>query len=202
MSNLKVRTLVCCIVLNSMLFEYLQGQSPEPRINIHTYDQYIDTNYETHIKEYIEFLFIPSISSIPSHKPDMERAAAWIVRKLQQIGMTTARTIPTDGLPIVFGSWQNPANKTTILIYAHYDVQPVKEAEWISPPFNPTIRDGKIFARGATDDKSGIMISIWAVEAMLAKNKELPVNVKFIFDGEEESGSPSFQKFFQIIRNC
>jgi len=195
MSNLKFKAIICCLVLKSMQCEYLEGQSLQTGNNIHRYDQYIDDNRETHMKEYIKFLSIPSISSIPSHKPDMERAAAWIVRKLQQIGMTTARTIPTDGLPMVFGSWQKPGNKTTVLIYAHYDVQPVKEAEWITPPFNPTIRDGKIFARGATDDKSGVMISIWAVEAMLAKNKELPVNVKFIFDGEEESGSPSFQKF-------
>ena len=125
-----------------------------------TYEKYIDDNTDKHIKEFIELVSIPSISSIPSHKPDVAKAGEWIVNKLKAIGMTTAQLIPTDGNPVVYGSWDKAPGKPTVLIYAHYDVQPVKESEWDNPPFNPIVKDGKIFGRGASDDKSGVMISI------------------------------------------
>jgi acetylornithine deacetylase/succinyl-diaminopimelate desuccinylase-like protein len=166
---------------------------------ISLYEKYIDNNTDAHLKEFIELVSIPSISSIPSHKPDIAKAAAWIVNKLKAIGMTTAQLIPTDGNPVVYGSWDKAQGKPTVLIYAHYDVQPVKESEWVNPPFTPKIEDGKIFGRGASDDKSGVMTPIWAVEAMLSQDQKLPVNVKFIFDGEEESGSPSFKNF--LVKN-
>jgi len=160
-----------------------------------SYEKYIDDNNDAHLKEFMELIAIPSISSIPANKPDVDKAAAWIVNKLKAVGMITAQTIPTDGNPIVYGSWDKAPGKPTVLIYAHYDVQPVKESEWDNPPFAPKISDGKIFGRGASDDKSGVMITIWAVEAMLRTDGKLPVNVKFIFDGEEESGSPNFKNF-------
>jgi acetylornithine deacetylase/succinyl-diaminopimelate desuccinylase-like protein len=160
-----------------------------------SYEKYIDVKNDDHVKEFMEFVSIPSISSIPSHKADIDKAAAWIVNKLKAIGITAAQTIPTDGNPIVYGSWDKASGKPTVLIYAHYDVQPVKESEWDNPPFAPKIKDGKIFGRGASDDKSGVMITIWAVEAMLRTDGKLPVNVKFIFDGEEEKSSPSFKNF-------
>ncbi len=103
--------------------------------------------------------------------------------------------MPTAGNPIVYGSWDKAPGKPTVLIYAHYDVQPVKESEWDNPPFTPVIKDGKIFGRGSSDDKSGVMISIWAVESMLKTDGKLPVNVKFLFEGEEEIGSPNFKDF-------
>lgn len=162
------------------------------------YEKYIDETAPAHFKEYVDLVAIPSISSIPANKPDVEKAAAWIVQKLLSIGMTSARVIQTDGLPAVYGSWDKAIGKPTVLIYAHYDVQPVKDGEWNSPPFTATIDNGKIFGRGASDDKSGVMIPIWAVEAMLKQDKTLPVNVKFVFEGEEESGSPNFQ---QLLAN-
>jgi len=160
-----------------------------------SYEKYIDDNNDAHLKEFTELIAIPSISSIPANKPDVDRAAAWIVNKLKAIGMTTAQTLPTDGNSIVYGSWDKAPGKPTVIIYAHYDVQPVKESEWDIPAFEPKIMDGKIFGRGASDDKSGVMITIWAVEAMLRTDGKLPVNVKFIFDGEEEKGSPRFKTF-------
>jgi acetylornithine deacetylase/succinyl-diaminopimelate desuccinylase-like protein len=160
-----------------------------------SYEKYIDDNNDAHLKEFTELVSIPSISSVPSHITDVDKAAEWIVNKLKTIGMTTAQTIPTHGSPIVFGSWDKAPGKPTVLIYAHYDVQPVKESEWDNPPFAPKIEDGKIFGRGASDDKSGVMISIWAVESMLRTDGKLPMNVKFIFDGEEEKGSPNFKNF-------
>jgi acetylornithine deacetylase/succinyl-diaminopimelate desuccinylase-like protein len=162
-----------------------------------SYEKYIDENNDAHLKEFTELISIPSISSIPENKKDVERAASWIVNKLKSIGITTAQTIPTGGHPIVYGSWENAPGKPTVLIYAHYDVQPVKESEWTIPPFAPKVMDGKIFGRGASDDKSGVMITIWAIEAMLRTDGKLPVNVKFMFDGEEEMGSPNFKRFLE-----
>ena len=167
----------------------------QKKFELTAYEKYIDANNEAHLKEFIELVSIPSISSIPANQADVEKAANWIVNKLKAIGMTTAQTIPTDGNPIVFGSWDKAIGKPTVLIYAHYDVQPVKESEWENPPFAPKVIDGKLLGRGTSDDKSGILLSIWAVEAMLRIDGKLPVNVKFVFDGEEEKGSPSFKKF-------
>jgi acetylornithine deacetylase/succinyl-diaminopimelate desuccinylase-like protein len=163
------------------------------------YVKYINAHEEEHVKEFMELVSIPSISSIPSHNPDVIKAGEWIVKKLKSIGITNAALIPTDGNPVVYGSWEKAAGKPTVLIYAHYDVQPVKESEWDNPPFAPVVKDGKIFGRGASDDKSGVMISILAMEAILRTDGDLPVNVKFMFDGEEESGSPNFKSF--LVKN-
>jgi len=162
-----------------------------------SYEKYIDDNNDAHLKEYIELVSIPSISSIPSHKPDAARTAAWIVDKLKAIGMTTAQPIPTDGNPVVYGGWDKAPGKPIVLIYGHYDVQPVNEAEWDNPPFSPVVKDGKIFGRGASDDKSGVLTTIWAMEALLRKDGKLPVNVKFMFEGNEEVGSPYFKSFLE-----
>jgi len=161
------------------------------------YEKYIDDNTDAHLKEFVELISIPSISSLPSNKPEVERAANWIVNKLKSIGVTTAQLLPTAGNPVVYGSWDKAPGKPTVLIYAHYDVQPVKEAEWDNPPFTPVIKNGKIFGRGSSDDKSGVMIGIWAVESMLKTAGKLPVNVKFLFEGEEEIGSPNFKSFLE-----
>jgi acetylornithine deacetylase/succinyl-diaminopimelate desuccinylase-like protein len=162
-----------------------------------SYEKYIDDNNDTHLKEYKELVSFPSISSIPAHKPELAKTAAWIVDKLKSIGITTAELIPTEGNPVVYGSWDKAPGKPTVFIYAHYDVQPVKESEWEYPPFSPVVKDGKIFGRGASDDKSGVLVTIWAVEAMLHKDGKLPVNVKFVFEGNEEVGSPYFKSFLE-----
>jgi acetylornithine deacetylase/succinyl-diaminopimelate desuccinylase-like protein/uncharacterized membrane protein YeiB len=165
------------------------------------YEKYIDANNDTHLKEFTELVAIPSISSIPANKLYVENAANWIVNKLKAIGITTAQKIPTNGNPVVYASWYKAPGKPTVLIYAHYDVQPVKEPEWDKPPFAPTIKDGKLFGRGASDDKSGVMIPIWAIEAMVQKDGKLPLNVKLVFEGEEEVGSPNFRKFLETNKN-
>ncbi|MBX9734253.1 MAG: M20/M25/M40 family metallo-hydrolase [Chitinophagaceae bacterium] len=173
----------------------ITGRQSQQKQALLTYEKYFDDNKEKHLQEFMELISIPSISSMPSHKADVKKAAAWIVNKLQSIGMTTAMEIPTAGNPIVFGSWDKAPGKPTVLIYAHYDIQPVKESEWDYPPFKPVVSGGKILGRGASDDKSGVMISIWAIEAMLKKDGKLPVNVKFLFEGEEEIGSTHFHDF-------
>ena len=165
-----------------------------------SYEKYIDERMDAHLKEFIELVSIPSISSIPSYKPDAARTAVWIVNKLKAIGITTAQLIPTEGNPVVYGSWDKAPGKPTVLIYGHYDVQPVTESEWDNPPFCPILKDGKIFGRGASDDKGGIMTTIWAMESMLHNDGKLPVNVKFMFEGNEEVGSPYFKSFLEKIR--
>ena len=171
------------------------SKNEQEKASLKSYEKYIDDNNDLHVKEFIELISIPSISSIPFNRPDVKRAADWIVNKLKSIGIYNAQVIPTGGQPAVFGSWDKAPGKPTLLIYAHYDVQPVKESEWVIPPFSPKVIDGKIFGRGASDDKSGVMISIWAVEAMLKTYGKLPINIKFVFEGEEEMGSPNFRSF-------
>ena len=203
MTSSKLLALIFLTSLSSFISTHLIAQNTkgknvkkdQVKSAIPSYEKYIDDNMDAHIKEFIELVSIPSISSIPSHQPDVASAATWIVNKLKAIGITTAQLIPTEGNPVVYGSWDKAPGKPTVLIYAHYDVQPVKESEWVNPPFAPVVKDGKIFGRGASDDKSGVMTTIWAVEAMLSKEGKLPVNVKFMFEGNEEVGSPYFKDF-------
>lgn len=164
-------------------------------------ERYIQEKQEEHIKELASFLAIPSVSSLPAHDTDMVRAAQWLVKKLKDIGMTTTEVMATGGHPVVYSAWNQAKNKPTVLIYGHYDVQPVDEKQWSSPPFQAKQHGGRIYARGATDDKGGLLIPVWATEAMLKKKGSLPVNVIFLFDGEEEIGSPNFKQFLQKHRS-
>ena len=205
MTTSKFTSLIFLTSLSLFISSHLMAQNAkaknvkkEPiKSAMSSYEKYIDDNSDAHIKEFIELVSIPSISSIPSHKPDVAKAGAWIMNKLKAIGITTAQLIPTEGNPVVYGSWDKAPGKPTVLIYAHYDVQPVKESEWDNPPFAPVVKDGQLFGRGASDDKSGVMTTIWAVEAMLSKDGKLPVNVKFMFEGNEEVGSPYFKSFLE-----
>ncbi len=146
-----------------------------------------------------ELLTIPSISTDPAYKTEVERCADWIVAEMARIGFQQCRRIPTAGHPVVYGEWLEAGpDQPTVLIYAHYDVQPVDPLGlWQSSPFEPTIRDGKIFARGTLDDKSGVWANLKACEAILATDGKLPVNVKLFFEGEEETGSPHMQSFVE-----
>lgn len=191
------------IIFSLLSSVYLSAQNTNPvkqssnKQAMPVYEKYFEKNKDQHLKEFIDLVSIPSISSMPSHQADVKKAAEWIVKKLQSIGMSSAMEIPTAGNPIVFGSWDKAPGKPTVLIYAHYDIQPVKESEWDNPPFTPKVVDGKIMGRGASDDKSGVMIPIWAIEAMLKEDGKLPVNVKLVFEGEEEIGSTHFHDFLE-----
>lgn len=149
----------------------------------------------SYIDEYLEFLSIPSVSALPEHKKDIQRAAEWLKARMERAGIEEAQVIPTKGHPVVYGHARSRRpNAKTIVIYGHYDTQPADPLdEWRSGPFQPEIRDGKVFARGAADDKGGVFPAIVAVEDML-KSGDLPVNVKFLFEGEEEIGSPSLKE--------
>lgn len=147
----------------------------------------------------IEFLRIPSISTAPEHKPDMERAANWLVARMQEIGFSRAEAIPTAGHPVVYGEWLEAGpNAPTLLIYGHYDVQPTDpDDEWISPPFEPMVRDGKLYARGACDNKGQHYVHLAVAEAFFRADDALPLNLKFLIEGEEEIGSPNLGSFIQ-----
>lgn len=158
--------------------------------------QYIRDNRQQHLDQLIEFLRIPSISALSDHKEDVRKAAEWVVESLKGAGLTTAQLMETPGHPVVYGEWSHPNNTHTILVYGHYDVQPVDPVElWDSPPFEPVIHDEKLYARGASDDKGQTFMHVKAVEAMLKVNGTLPFNVKFLIEGEEEIGSPSLDAF-------
>ncbi|HHY76264.1 MAG TPA: dipeptidase [Firmicutes bacterium] len=150
----------------------------------------------SYIDEFLEFLSIPSVSALPEHKPDMERAAQWLKARMERAGIKDVRVFPTGGHPVVYGIAEaKEPGAPTVLIYGHYDTQPADPLdEWVTGPFEPEIRDGKIFARGAADDKGGVFPAIVAVEKAL-QGEGLPVNVKFLFEGEEEIGSPNLKAF-------
>jgi acetylornithine deacetylase/succinyl-diaminopimelate desuccinylase-like protein len=154
---------------------------------------YARENKQRFLGELKNLLRIPSISTLPEHKSDVQKAADFIATELRRIGMQNVQLIPTKGHPLIYADWLNAPGKPTALCYAHYDVQPAEPLdEWISPPFEPTERSNNIYARGAVDDKGQLWMEIKAVEALMRGHKgRLPINVKFIIEGEEEVGGES-----------
>lgn len=148
-------------------------------------------------EELYEFLRIPSVSAKSDHNADTKRAAEWVKASLDRIGVP-AKIYPTAGHPVVVGEWRKAPGAPTVLIYGHYDVQPPEPLDlWTSPAFEPTVRDGKIFARGSVDDKGQLFLHIKALEAHLATRKKLPVNIVVIAEGEEEIGSEHLAQFVE-----
>lgn len=160
-------------------------------------NEYINSNKERFLEELFGLIRIPSISSKVEHSGDMQKTAEYIKESLLNAGADTAEIMKTSGYPVVFAEKLIDASLPTILVYGHYDVQPVEPLDlWTSPPFEPEVRDGKIFARGADDDKGQLFMHVKAFEFMV-KNEKLPCNVKFMIEGEEEVGSPSLKEFCQ-----
>ncbi len=159
--------------------------------------EYARNNRERNLAEFKELLAIPSISTLSQHKPDMQRAAEWLSQQLVGMNFKHVEILPTAGHPVVYGESLNAPGKPTILIYGHYDVQPVDPVnEWISPPFAPTVRGDNIYARGASDMKGQVHAFLKALEALI-KHEGLRVNVKVLIEGEEEIGSPSLGAFIK-----
>ncbi|UCC82335.1 MAG: M20/M25/M40 family metallo-hydrolase, partial [Gemmatimonadota bacterium] len=147
--------------------------------------------YEDELKE---FLAIPSVSARSEHKDDMVRCAEWVKGKLSDVGMA-AEVIPTKGHPVVYGELMDAGAKApTVLVYGHYDVQPVEPLdEWETPPFEPSVREGRMYARGTADDKGQIHVHMKALQAYREAKGTPPVNLKFLFEGEEEVGSVNLE---------
>lgn len=153
-------------------------------------------NHPRFLSELKDLLRIPSISTLPEHKGDCRRAAEVLAAELQRIGIEHIRVIETEGHPLVYGDWLHAAGKPTALVYGHYDVQPTDPLdEWLSPPFEPAERNGNLYARGAVDDKGQVWAQVKAFESLLAANKSLPLNVRVLFEGEEEVGGKGIAAF-------
>src|SRR6202165_2441748 len=156
---------------------------------------YQEKNKDRFLNELLELLRIPSVSARSEHKEDMKKCAAAVKQRLLEAGVDTAEIYPTEGHPVVYGEKIVDPGKPTVLVYGHYDVQPADPLElWDSGPFEPVIRDGKIYARGSADDKGQFYMHVKALETMV-KTGTLTTNIKFIIEGEEEIGSPNLAKF-------
>ena len=153
------------------------------------------------VDELLAFIRIPSVSALPAHADDVAAAGAWVHARLAAAGLEHVRTLPTGGHPVVYGDWLHAPGAPTVLIYGHFDVQPaVFEDGWSNPPFEPRLADDRIYARGASDDKGNMFAPIVAVEALLRTGGALPVNVKFLLEGQEEIGSPQLGQFVRSHR--
>src|SRR5437773_8191689 len=162
-------------------------------INVHR-DRYLD--------ELKALLAIPSISALPQHAADVKRCADWCAGEMRRIGLQNVRLIDTPGNPVVYGDWLGAQGAPTDLFYGHDDVQPVSPMVlWESPPFEATIRDGEIYARGSADDKGQVFMHFKAVEAHLKQHGRLPVNMKVVLEGEEEVGSVNLDDFVRARKD-
>ena len=159
-------------------------------------DLFVEQNKSRLLDELKTFLRIPSVSTLPEHVPDVRRAAQFVADSMKTAGLENIEVIATAKHPLVYGDWLHAPGKPTVLCYGHYDVQPPDPLdEWISPPFEPVVRDGNLYARGSADDKGQMYMHIKAVEALLSTSGTLPVNLKFLIEGEEEVGGESVAKF-------
>ena len=163
---------------------------------------FIQMNREKYLEELKALLAIPSISALPEHAGDVKRCADWVADEMRRIGLQNVRLIDTPGNPVVYGDWLGAPGAATILFYGHYDVQPVDPLDlWESPPFEGTVRDGELYARGSADDKGQVFMHLKAIEAHLKQNGRLPVNIKLIVEGEEEVGSAHLDDFIRAHKN-
>lgn len=160
--------------------------------------RYLDVHQDQIVGELKAFAAIPSVSTDPAHAADIAAAAKWVAGAVMSAGPFETRTISTSGNPVVYADWMGASGKPTVLVYGHYDVQPPDPLEkWQSPPFVPAVREGRLYARGVSDDKGPMLIPIKVAAAFFAVCGNLPVNVKLMFEGEEEIGSPSLDEFIQ-----
>ena len=167
-----------------------------------SWETYLKEQQPRYQEELQQFLSIPSVSALPEHAGDVQQAARWVAARLIRAGLENVQVLPTEGHPVVYGESLHAPGKPTVLIYGHFDTQPADPLElWTSPPFEPQIRNDRVYARGASDDKGNMLIPILAVEALLQAEGALPVNVKFFFEGQEEIGSPQLPILIASQRN-
>jgi acetylornithine deacetylase/succinyl-diaminopimelate desuccinylase-like protein len=159
---------------------------------------YVDKHQQRILEDLFGLLRIPSISTLPEHRKDMRRAAKYVAEQMEAAGLKKVKVIKTDNHPLVYGEWLEAEGKPTVLLYGHYDVQPVDPIElWASDPFDPEVRENNIYARGAVDDKGQMLGLIKALEALMRANHGLPVNVRLLIEGEEEAGGESIEAYVQ-----
>jgi acetylornithine deacetylase/succinyl-diaminopimelate desuccinylase-like protein len=153
-------------------------------------DARLDSTREARLADYLDFLRIPSISALPEHAADCRRAAEFLAGRLRDAGLEHVEVAETGGHPVVYADWLHAEGRPKVVVYGHYDVQPVDPLDlWEKPPFDPLVDDGRVYARGAADDKSNVHAHVQAAAAWLATRGGFPINLKYVFEGEEESGS-------------
>ena len=161
-------------------------------------EAYLDENRDARLRSYEAFLRIPSISALPEHAADCRRAAEFVAGELTTMGIEHVEVSDTGGHPVVYGDWLHADGAPTVVVYGHYDVQPVDPLDlWDSPPFEPVVKNGRMLARGAADDKGQVHMHLRAAEALLATRGKLPLNLKFVFEGEEESSSIHLDRWLE-----
>jgi acetylornithine deacetylase/succinyl-diaminopimelate desuccinylase-like protein len=165
-------------------------------------EAHLEATREERLESYLGFLRLPSISALPSHAGDCRRAAEWIAAELTRIGFDNAEASTTPGHPIVYADWLHAKGAPTVLVYCHYDVQPVDPLDlWEHAPFEPFVKDGRVIGRGAADDKGQLHMHLRAAEALFATRGRLPLNLRLVFEGEEESSSPSLPGWLDANRD-
>ena len=165
-------------------------------------DAHLAANASARLADFLDLLRIPSISALPEHAADCRAAAVWIAERLGRAGLEHVEVAETGGPPVVYADWLHAAGAPTVLVYAHYDVQPTDPLEqWVKPPFDPRVEDGHVYARGAADDKSHVHMLMSAAEAWLSVRGGLPINLKFVLEGEEESGSENLDRWLAANRS-
>jgi acetylornithine deacetylase/succinyl-diaminopimelate desuccinylase-like protein len=163
--------------------------------------EYLAAKGDRSLEELIEFARIPSVSTDPEHREDVARAAEWVAAQLREAGPIDVRAFPTGGHSVVYGEWLGAPKAPTLLVYGHYDVQPPDPLErWLSDPFQPEVRDGRLYGRGVSDNKGPMLIPLKVAQAFFATQGALPLNVKFVFEGEEEIGSRNLEPFLAANR--
>lgn len=164
-------------------------------------EEFLAGTADERLADLVEFLRIPSVGGVPAYDADTRRCADWIAERLRKAGFETVDVLPTNRHPVVLAEWLGAPGAPTVIAYSHYDVQPVEPLElWVRPPFEPRLEDGKVFARGATDDKSQLHMHIAAAEALFRSRGKLPLNLKLVFEGEEESGSEHLDDWIETHR--
>jgi acetylornithine deacetylase/succinyl-diaminopimelate desuccinylase-like protein len=170
-------------------------------ISAPTVESFLDSTRDERLESYFELLRIPSISTLSEHAPDMVRAAEWIAAEMRRIGLEHVEVNPSGGHPVVYGDWLHAPDAPTILVYCHYDVQPVDPLDlWETAPFDPFVKDGRVVGRGSSDDKGQLHMHLKAAEALLATRGSLPLNLRYIFEGEEESTSANLPGWLEANR--
>ncbi len=172
----------------------------EGRLNtpIDSVDAFLDDTAAERLEELKEFVRIPTIGVLPEHAADVRAGAEWIAARMREMGLEHVDVSSTAGHPVVYADWLHAPGAPTVVVYAHYDVQPVDPLElWVRPPFEPRVENGRIYGRGVADDKGQVHLHLWAARAWLETQGRLPLNVRYVIEGEEEAGSPHFEAWLQ-----
>jgi acetylornithine deacetylase/succinyl-diaminopimelate desuccinylase-like protein len=157
-------------------------------------EAYLDGTAAERLEELEAFVRIPTIAVLPEHAGDVAAGAEWIAHRMRSIGLEHVEVSPTAGHPVVYADWLHAEGAPTVIVYAHYDVQPADPLDlWVRPPFEPRVEDGRIYGRGVSDDKGQVHLHLWAAKAWLETVGRLPLNVRYVIEGEEEAGSPNFE---------